>query len=635
MCVSEDPTVTDSSTCSKLQPSAAGLHVPLSGYCRQVRWQPSRCRSRLHQALSMAWLGTSPDLSTQGRWQGGLKWIKKGAGTTCAGRGGVCNLNLCVCVCDHACMNAYSCVSECQWIKLWRQKFIFFVWTYKHASLPESCLYPTHFMGFGEEWAGHWYVKVTRWPKSAQWKVPKAKVEWPTHHNIHLHTHTHTHNHITHTPAYTRTHGCVHTHTYICPHVRAHTHTYTRMHAHTFACMYAYTHICTHHTHTYTHTHWAGLWQFWRWWAGTWLIWGFWAAGWLEGVLRPMSLHYAGMTWCRARSPLSAEPTGGGHCTRMWWCPHSVSEHHVDRIESRQEEKWTKKGQKHNGAGVPIRNKMVISIAPCIINTALYKTNKNVLIKPKKSYLVVLHYSHTVPVHTHTHTHMHGTKQHCTLPNRFPQKATSKQFCFFCWGEGRCWGGGEGGSVLIWILFVLPLTPPTKTHIHRVKNGNTHTHHTHTWMHTCRHIYRTHTHTQWLWSSHSVEHIIACVDFATSIGYHGIHLRPICFFLSPETNRPTTTHITSPALSLQRNISLGYNSNTFLTTSLQWTKFAKVKGMRCVQKFGELQTATISLKTTNNSAKLKICKPFSPFTLARDMISIKSYSIESKFCIDL
>ena len=39
------------------------------------------------------------------------------------------------------------------------------------------------------------------------------------------------------------------------------------------------------------------------------------------------------------------------------------------------------------------------------------------------------------------------------------------------------------------------------------------------------------------------------------------------------------------------------------------------------------------LKATNNSTKLKICKPFFPFTLARDMIFIKSYSIESKFCI--
>ena len=216
-------------------------------------------------------------------------------------------------------------------------------------------------------------------------KSPKSQ-SWVA--NPPQHTPAYTHTHITHTCLHM--HTCKHMHT--CPHVRthAHTHIHTRTHTHLHACMHAHTYAHTTlsltHTHTHTHTHWAGLWQFWQWWAGMWLIWGFWVAGWLEGVLRPMPLHYAGMTWCRARSPLSAEPTGGGHCTRMWWCPHSVSEHHVHRIESRQEEKWTKKGQNHNRAVVPIRrrNKTVISIAPCLIDTALYKINKNVLIKPKK-----------------------------------------------------------------------------------------------------------------------------------------------------------------------------------------------------------------------------------------------------------
>ena len=138
---------------------------------------------------------------------------------------------------------------------MWQSKFIFLCVNLKACKSTRIPPVPNPLHGFWEEWPWHWYVKETRWPKSEQWKVPKAKVEWPTPHNIHLHTHTH----ITHTCLHM--HTCKHMHT--CPHVRthAHTHIHTRTHTHTFACMYACTHICTHHslslshTHTHTHTH--------------------------------------------------------------------------------------------------------------------------------------------------------------------------------------------------------------------------------------------------------------------------------------------------------------------------------------------------------------------------------------------
>ena len=74
---------------------------------RQVPQQPNRCQSLLHQAISMASLGTSPDLNTQGRWCGWIKWTKK-----------VYKLHTCVhvCACMHACVHACMCVCVCIYV---------------------------------------------------------------------------------------------------------------------------------------------------------------------------------------------------------------------------------------------------------------------------------------------------------------------------------------------------------------------------------------------------------------------------------------------------------------------------------------------------------------------------------------